>query len=291
MPGLRVAPTLRTGLVMLDFSNYVIARRDIEIQKEAGVPWPHGCSIHALIHRRYCSWNREHDAGTRHFAVNWRAPNEHDPDLWIASAVRMRGSHRVHVLERLGYPVPWDEGRFVAVLKSFRRPSERYGNSFTIPRFGCGPKPKGLARLFTGLWNDRDRLRPKPGEPLQAFYQRLKERPGFDPFFAAQVIADIKHAAPYRSAPDWWSFVAPGPGSIKGLNRILGKPINEQWDEDAFAEVVHTVHDQIRVTLADAGIVLDAQGYSTIYASIISIGRCAKATGHVDHIHKEIKHN
>jgi hypothetical protein len=55
--------------------------------------------------------------------------------------------------------------------------------------------------------------------------------PNIGSFLAAQVVADWKYAAPFDSerTSDWWSWTAPGPGSEKGMNIVLGRPLAERW--------------------------------------------------------------
>jgi hypothetical protein len=52
---------------------------------------------------------------------------------------------------------------------------------------------------------------------LLSFYGRLKEMNGLGSFMVAQVVADVKYAQ-LKNARDWATFVAPGPGSKRGLN-------------------------------------------------------------------------
>ena len=47
---------------------------------------------------------------------------------------------------------------------------------------------------------------------------------GLGTFLAAQVVADMKNTPnhPLQQAEDWWSWSAPGPGSLKGLRWYFG---------------------------------------------------------------------
>jgi hypothetical protein len=42
-------------------------------------------------------------------------------------------------------------------------------------------------------------------------------------FQSGQVLANLKYGQ-LKSAADWWTFAASGPGSRRGLNRVLGVP-------------------------------------------------------------------
>ena len=81
--------------------------------------------------------------------------------------------------------------------------------------------------VLSPLWQGRLILRPKPGQKLAAWHGLLKSRDGLAGFMAAQIVADMKHVAPLNDAPDWWSFAASGPGSRRGLNRVLGRELDK----------------------------------------------------------------
>jgi hypothetical protein len=42
----------------------------------------------------------------------------------------------------------------------------------------------------------------------------------------------MKYVVPLNQARDWMTFAAPGPGSKRGLNRILGRPVDMHWRSD-----------------------------------------------------------
>ncbi len=90
------------------------------------------------------------------------------------------------------------------------------------------PKHEVVANVLDGLWQARKTLRPRPGERLAEYHGRLKMRRGLANFMSAQIIADLKYVEPLRSANDWVTFAAPGPGSMRGLNRVLGRPVKQK---------------------------------------------------------------
>jgi hypothetical protein len=85
---------------------------------------------------------------------------------------------------------------------------------------------------FNPLWNQREVLRPQPGDTLNSYHMTLGQLYGMGSFMAAQVVADLKYVEPLMSASDWWTFAASGPGSRRGLNRVLGLPKDNPWRED-----------------------------------------------------------
>lgn len=61
---------------------------------------------------------------------------------------------------------------------------------------------------------------------------------GFGSFLAAQVVADLKNTIghPLQKADDWFTFSAPGPGSLRGLSWFHGRPVTERtYEADIYA--------------------------------------------------------
>jgi hypothetical protein len=107
-----------------------------------------------------------------------------------------------------------------------------------------------LAVMFQELWEARTELRPRPGDTLRSYHANLGMRRGLRSFMAAQVVADLKYVSPLREASDWQTFAASGPGSRRGLNRVLDRPVKSYWQEDDWwlklRHVQDWLNDQLR---------------------------------------------
>jgi hypothetical protein len=68
---------------------------------------------------------------------------------------------------------------------------------------------------------------------------------GFGSFLAAQVIADLKNTKGHvlAKADDWYSFSAPGPGSLRGLSWVWGKKITAANYASAIDDVWEALPD------------------------------------------------
>jgi hypothetical protein len=55
---------------------------------------------------------------------------------------------------------------------------------------------------------------------LERAYNALIQLEGLGSFLAAQVVADLKNTPehPLEKAEDWWTWCAPGPGSLRGMS-------------------------------------------------------------------------
>lgn len=198
-----------------------------------GPPWTEDP---ILAQYRFCNIYREQDTVTNWLREEWREPHADDPDLWFAFVVA-RHMNNVSLLGALGGPpLPWDAERFKAVCLREQEAGRRvFSAAYMIATRHHGPKADYLAdEIFQPLWDARDRLRPQPGDTLTGFHMSLGVFYGLASFLSAQVVADVKYVEPLLSAPDWHIFAASGPGSRRGLNRLLGRDKNARMTEDEF---------------------------------------------------------
>jgi hypothetical protein len=235
---------------------FVVERESIRLKKEAGEPAPWTADPH-LREWSFCNVHREADAGTRWLKTHWRDPHRDDPDLWFAMAVARRGINWPDTQAELGFPVPWDPNHFLKVMADRAARGETvFGPAYVIsPGAGGGSKAEYLAdEVFSPMWVNREKLRPRSG-PLQIWFNAIARCHGIgEGFIAGQIVADMKQVEPLASAPDWWSFVVSGPGSRRGLNRVLGRPVDSHWTERDWREECHQLHAKLAPKLEAAGI-------------------------------------
>jgi hypothetical protein len=201
-------------------------REQVRVRKEAGDPAP--WTLDPILQRHYfCNLRREDDKVTRWIKTNWRDPHDTDPDLWFALIVARRGTNHIETLVELGYPVPWDPSHFKDVLLGRRARGEKALNTQAYQLVVSGRKGDQCELLadavLSPIWDQRATLRPQPGETLSNYHERLSKVKNIGAWHSAQIVADLKYTSWLRTASDWWTFVVPGPGSVRGLNRVMGR--------------------------------------------------------------------
>jgi hypothetical protein len=221
----------------------------------------------------------------RWIAANWREPHADDPDLWFAIIIA-RFVNWPDTLAELGYPVPWYPEHFLAIMNARKeRDGVCFGPAYNISNGGKKTsKPEHLVqRVFAPLWGPltRKRLRPRADDRLHTFYGRLKVMPGFGSFMAGQVVADMKYVAPLKHASDWFTFAVPGPGSKRGLNRVLGRAVDASWrDEDTWRAAFRQLRDQIMPELERIGLGdLHAQDLQNCLCELDKMERARRGEG------------
>jgi hypothetical protein len=220
---------------MIDqFFAFALERYRIRLKRVAGEPKP-WTDDPILLRYRFCNVYREHDTVTDWIRVHWREPQAENPDLWFALAVA-RLINWPDTLQEIGFPVPWKPARFLKVMAKRQLLGVKvYSAAYMIRSDkdyqGVSKAIYQAESTFNPLWRARKILRPQPGVTLDEYHTLIGQQYGMGSFMAAQVVADLKYVEPLRSARDWETFAASGPGSRRGLNRVLGRPKDQPWSE------------------------------------------------------------
>ena len=210
------------------FRYFVEERESVRVHKAAGdlKPWTDDPILQKY---KFCNIRREDDKVTQWIAKNWRTPHAPDLNLWFAMVIA-RFVNWPDSLVRIGYPHHgWPKVYMDGFLDVMNSPGKTWGGAYMI-RSAVGSKAEYLARdVLTPMWEQRVHLRPRKQDTLSAFHYRLERCYGMGSFLAAQVVADLKYAPPLNRADDWETFAAPGPGSLRGLNRLLSFDKDTLW--------------------------------------------------------------
>jgi hypothetical protein len=219
-----------------DLFNFIYERHSIHTKRALGLPKP-WTDDPILQSYRFCNAYRELDRETIWIKENWRDPHKYEPEVWFAMAVA-RFVNWSPTLAEIGYPVPWDERvssytmkeHFVNTLKMREQAGEKvWTGAYLIHAGKGGSKVAHVAdNILTPLWERRDFVLEATFS-CEALSQRLQEFNGIGSFMAGQIVCDTKYTRLLDTAQDWWEFVVPGPGSLRGLNRVMDRPVNQRW--------------------------------------------------------------
>jgi len=231
---------------------FIKERHAVYTRRAAGAPRP--WTKDPILQRyRFCNVYRELDAVTVWINENWRTPNADDPDVWFAITLA-RFFNLPASLAAVGYPVPFSPDRVERALQKYKLAKGGVFNAAYMVRSDPGDKITYVVRkVLTPLWRDRAALRPRAGDNLELFYRRLLPYYGMGSFMVAQVIADVKFVPPLKAAQDWWTWAAPGPGSLRGLNRVLERGPNARLYADEWIMQLGVLQTKITPLVAQAG--------------------------------------
>jgi hypothetical protein len=260
-----------------DLAYWINEREAIRTRKDAGVPAP-WTNDPAMAKVRYCNVRREDDKVTRYI----RSVDTYSrPDVPVYAVVLARMLNRIPTLVAVE-PLVRD-GDLAGVktkLKEMRGAGPIWGNAYTISTCGKSmDKVDYVVDWVVAKVMDAE-LNPI-GYPetrsLQWFYEELMYIDGLGSFLAAQVVADLKNTPghPLHDAPDWWTWSAHGPGSLKGLSAYFGKTITPKY----YQEAIELCYDEVRPLLANYVPVLHMQDFQNCMCEFSKYAR-VKEGGH-----------
>jgi hypothetical protein len=128
------------------------------------------------------------------------------------------------------------------------------------PRTAWSDWGKGqyIARIVVGnMWErGQSDYRELIGEKkLQPIHERLKKEYGWGSFTAGQVLADWTWTTHLDSARDLYTWAPQGPGSVRGANRLLGRPLKTKFNDEEWRiqlqEWRHQIIDELGQEFAD----------------------------------------
>lgn len=221
-----------------DLARFICEREAVRIKKENGKrkPWTGDKILQTF---RFCNVRREDDAVTRWLRRNYYPDFAKDQDVWFA-AVIARLLNLPESLDDVAIQhhtvLPWKPEEFSRILHERKAAKEKNFNAAYIVSTNGVPMDKVdylVTRVLGPLWAKRKKLRPRAGDQLDEYHQKLMQFDGLGSFISAQVIADLKYiaACPLRKSVDYQSFAASGPGSRRGLNRVMGRPSDYHQSE------------------------------------------------------------
>jgi hypothetical protein len=231
--------------------NWIRERERIRICKERRDP-PPWTDDPILAKYRFCCVRREDDRGTIWIRQNIREPYADHPMLWLMLCIA-RQINWPDTLEELIAQDAWPgagwiragrryiatpnedddfDPRQVATVLNARK--ERGDKIYTGAYMISAPATKGadkqsyIANAVIGdLWRRRGTLPILDEElTLQKMHEWISASNGWGPFMAYQAVVDMRFTRLLESAPDRETWAAAGPGTIRGLNRLHGRPVD-----------------------------------------------------------------
>jgi hypothetical protein len=197
---------------------------------------------------KFCNVRREDDRVTIWIKDHWREPNKDDPNMWFAMGVA-RMINWPPTLKAIGYPHEWRPEYLRRKMSLMKEKKEQvFTGAYMITN--AGQRMSKIDTVIFMLDNLHKQPRhPYTGDSLAHAHEALMSgnHNGMGPFMAGQVIADCKHTHLLSDAPDWWDWCAPGPGSQRGLSRMLGMGDKfAHFRQDTFIEKLKQLRKEIQ---------------------------------------------
>lgn len=241
---------------------YLIGEREkVRLLRSAGQPKP-WTEDPILQTFRFCNVRRMDDAVSVWLMENWYRPNYGHPNMLAACALA-RYVNLPFTLKAIGFPEVWDPERIKRVMKALREGGRPIYNSAYMIR-GDNHEPDKVNTVvdqYVGPLVERKDELLVP-ESMQLTHANIVPLYGWGSFMAGQVVADMRHAYPgeWEDANSWAPI---GPGSQRGMNRLLGRDLNKPMRQGEFLDhltetVIPLCRENLPYTIVDR---LEAMDY------------------------------
>jgi hypothetical protein len=211
------------------FFAYMNERHIIYLRRQNGVAYP-WTSDAILTEYSFCNVYRELDKVTEWIRVNWREPYADHPNLPFAMAMA-RQINWPDTLEELGFPEHWNPERLKAIMQGRKDRKEKvYTGAYMLTGTLGGTKvEQTIDKILTPLYEHPVQMKTYS---LEETWKGYLPRPGFSGFMAYEVVTDLRHTRYLRTAEDIMTWANPGPGALRGLNRIHMRELKQTVKND-----------------------------------------------------------
>jgi hypothetical protein len=215
---------------------WIREREFIRLKREAGesTPWT---DDEILRTYRFTNVRRMDDRVSRWLLDNWYIPHLDHSNMVLACALARfinQPSSLVSITKdvfRDGEPA-W--GKIKTKLRRIRNSGATVFNAAYMVRGN-----DGVDKIESVVEYNVRPLTLRPVEitidSMKDTWERLKDRYGFGSFMAGQVIADLRWAV----TGDWsdrMTWAPKGPGSMRGMSRVLELPLSHSFSQKQFEE-------------------------------------------------------
>ena len=205
---------------------WIEERERIRIKKEdadADPPWTED-EIFKMF--KFCQVYREDDRTTRWFAAHIRRPLSAEPEVIMATIIfrffnlietgRTMLEHNLHL--------DWDREK--AIEEISKQPKWVTG-AYIVKTPNRMNKVMGAAECVTHIWVERENLISSLEKitTLEEAWNFLLQYPYIGPFVAYEIVTDLRHTYVLDEDTDICSWANAGPGAMRGLNRLTGRPL------------------------------------------------------------------
>ena len=200
-----------------------------EVQQEP--PWTEDPILREF---KFCQVFREDDRTTRWFRHHIREPLRNDPEVFMAT-VAFRFFNLIETGETLldhNLHIEWDREK---AIQEIRKQKKWVTGAYIVKSPNRMDKVTGVAECVSHIWAERERIL-KDFSHLKSLcdaWNYLLRFPYIGPFVSYEMVTDLRHTHLLENAEDILSWANAGPGAMRGLNRLTGRPLEfckRSWD-------------------------------------------------------------
>ncbi len=224
------------------FLYWVRERESIRLRRERGLPKPWTDDT-ILQKYRFCNVRRMDDKVSQWLYQNWYKPYTNHPNALIACALA-RFINLPSSLVVIGFPRSWTPETTKRKLRAHRDLGNPIFNGAYMVRGNDGmDKIECVVDYYVQPLYD---LRKQVNlDSMEETWKAILPSYGMGSFMAGQIVADLRWAVT-GSWNDRFEWAPMGPGSLRGLNRLLGKPLKTPTKQEEFCRKLYELIKECR---------------------------------------------
>lgn len=212
---------------LTEYFVFLVSRQTAKTNKDLGGPWP--WSYDPIIQEyRFCNVFREDDRTTKWIKENIRDKYADNRYLWFALSVSRRINYISTLIELEDRIINWNPFEVEYILHDrMYRGKQVYSRAYSLTT--CSRKMHKNEFTVWGcldkLWQAREQITEileRKNNTIQEITGFLTKYPGISYFIAYEIATDMRHTRYLNNARDIMSWANPGPGAVRGINRLYG---------------------------------------------------------------------
>lgn len=225
---------------------WIKEREKIREEKERGntKPWTQDEILQTY---RFCNVRRMDDRVSKWLMDNWYAPHKHHPNMIYAVGIA-RFVNYPDTLEHLTDLVFARKISFEKIKTKLREVRDRVGKIFNSAYMVRGNN--GVDKIESVIdYNVRNLDKRMVNNcSMEHTHRAIMKGYGFGSFMAGQITADLRWAVDGLWS-DKNSWAPKGPGSHRGMNRLLGRPLLAPMKQEVFETLLSELIADLRIKL------------------------------------------
>ncbi len=201
-------------------------RHRIFLKKNMGLSRQQWTDDEILKTYRFTNPFRENDKTTVWFRENMRDPLK-DNDAVLMATVIFRWFNLIQTGETLlsnNLHIDWNPE---VAREEIKKQSKYVTGGYIIKTPDGMDKVDGVIWCVNRIWPQREQLANDiRSNNLRGSWNLFMQFPYLGAFMSYELITDLRHTHLLHSADDIYTWANAGPGAMRGLNRIHGRPLN-----------------------------------------------------------------
>ena len=242
-------------------------RESIRIKKESAVLSPPWTDDPILQEFKFCQVFREDDRTTRWFRTHIREPMRNEEDVLMATII-FRWFNLIETGRTLiDHDLLRKWNRKKAIYEITKQPKWITG-AYIIKTPNGMDKVTGVAECVSHIWKARESILSRLHEnlvkgesSLEATWLILRDYPYMGPFMAYEVVTDLRHTYLLENANDIMTWANAGPGAMRGLNRLTGRPLDYSRQSHPWCKEMQDLFKEVKKVLAPSIIFRNGANY------------------------------